>query len=380
MYALAPARIYTGEEILEAHAIIIDQHRIHHLCPTLHLPRDLPIYTVDQINIAPGFIDLQLNGCGGVMLNGSFTSKTLEIMQQTNLRSGCTSFLPTLITTSDTEIVCAVEAMQHYLATQHHQALGLHLEGPYISEQRPGIHDPHFIRPPDGQMIDYLCQQAAVIRKVTLAPEVTPLSVIQRLHQAGITVALGHSNATAQQARRAFTAGAHYVTHLFNAMAPLSSREPGLLGATLSAPEIYAGVIADGVHLAWSNLRIAQQLKREKLILVTHATAAAGSTLDHFLFAGQRVYCRSGQCRNEQGRLSGSTLTMMEAVKNCVHYAGIALEEALRMASLYPAQAIGLANQLGSIAPGKVANLVLFTNDYSVVATVLNGHYQFLEH
>lgn len=376
MYALAPARIYTGEEILEAHAIIIDQARIHHLCPTLHLPHDLPIYPLEQINIAPGLIDLQLNGCGGVMLNGAFTLKTLEIMQQTNLRSGCTSFLPTLITTSDTEMVCAVETMRHYLATQPHQALGLHLEGPYIRDQPPGIHDPRLIRSPDGQMIDYLCQQAAVIRQVTLAPEITPLSVIQRLHHAGITVSLGHSNATEQQARRAFTAGAHCVTSLFNAMAPLSSQEPSLLGAALSAPEIYAGVIADGIHLAWSNIRIAKQLKKEKLFLVTAATAAAGSTVDHFLFAGQRVYYRNGQCRNEQGTLSGSTLTMMGAVKNCVDYAGIALEEALRMASRYPAQAIGLANQLGTITPGKIANLVLFTQDCSVVATVLNGHYQ----
>ena len=377
MYALTHGRIFTGHEILDDHAIIIANGLIERVCPLADVPANVEQRSVNGAIIAPGFIDVQLNGCGGVQFNDTaeaVTVETLEIMQKANEKSGCTNFLPTLITTSDDLMKQGVRVMREYLAKHPNQALGLHLEGPWLNLVKKGTHNPDFVRKPDAELVKFLCDNADVITKVTLAPEMVEPEVITALANAGIVVSAGHSNATAKEARIGFRAGITFATHLFNAMPYMSGREPGLTGAILDANEIYCGIIADGLHVDFINIRNAKRLKGDKLCLVTDATAPAGANIEQFIFAGKTIYYRNGLCVDENGTLSGSSLTMIEGVRNLVEHANIALDEVLRMATLYPARAIGVDKRLGSIGPGKVANLTAFTHDFNIIKTIVNGN------
>lgn len=381
MYALTNAVIYTGHDRLENHAVIIDGELIHRVCPENELPADIEKKDLGGAILSPGFIDLQVNGCGGVQFNDNeadISIRTLEIMQKANERNGCTSFLPTLITSPDALMKLSISTMREYLKIYKNQALGLHLEGPYINPVKKGTHNPAYIRKPDAAMVDFLCENADVITKLTLAPEMADPAVIRKLTNAGIVVSSGHSNATYEEARAGFENGITLSTHLFNAMPYISGRQPGLIGAIYDTSEIYAGIIADGLHVSWPNIRNSKVLKGDKLILVTDATAPAGldpqtSGLDHFIFAGKTIYYRDGLCVDENGTLSGSSLTMIRAVQNCVQHVGIPLDETLRMATLYPARAIGVEDRLGSIKTGNIANLTAFTADFSICMTMVNG-------
>ncbi|ENM5897806.1 N-acetylglucosamine-6-phosphate deacetylase [Vibrio mimicus] len=376
MYALTNCKIYTGNDVLVKHAVIINGDKIETVCPIESLPSDIKMVDLNGANLSPGFIDLQLNGCGGVMFNDEITAKTIDIMHKANLKSGCTSFLPTLITSSDENMRQAIAAAREYQSQYPNQSLGLHLEGPYLNVMKKGIHSVDFIRPSDDSMIDTICANSDVIAKVTLAPENNKPEHIEKLVKAGIIVSIGHTNATYAEARQSFESGITFATHLFNAMTPMVGREPGVVGAIYDTPDVYAGIIADGFHVDYANIRIAHKIKGEKLVLVTDATAPAGAEMDYFIFVGKKVYYRDGKCVDENGTLGGSALTMIEAVQNTVEHVGIALDEALRMATLYPAKAIGVDDKLGRIKKGMIANLTVFDRDFNVKATVVNGQYE----
>lgn len=376
MYALTNGRIFTGHEILDNHAVVIADGLIERVCALDELPAGVATRDVNGALIAPGFIDLQLNGCGGVQFNDDLAAisvETLNIMQKANEKSGCTSFLPTLITSTDEMMKRAVEVMRAYLAQNANKALGLHLEGPWLSPRKPGTHNPALIRTPTKELVDFLCENADVIGQITLAPEQVDSEVIRRLSKAGIVISAGHSHATHDEARRGISAGVSFATHLYNAMPTITGREPGLIGALFDSPDVWCGIIADGLHVHYANIRNAKRIKGDKLILVTDATAPAGATIDRFIFAGKTIYYRDGLCVDENGTLSGSALTMIEAVANSVEHAGIALDETLRMATLYPARAMGIEDKLGSVEAGKVANLTVFTRDYKIIKTIVNG-------
>ncbi|GAB3526182.1 N-acetylglucosamine-6-phosphate deacetylase [Photobacterium alginatilyticum] len=376
MYALTNCRIFTGSDVLNNHAVIIDGVNIHAICPADELPQDIETLDLDGANLTPGFIDLQLNGCGGVMLNDEINADTIHTMHRANLKSGCTSFLPTLITSSDEDMKAVIAAAREYHAQYQNHSLGLHLEGPYLNVMKKGIHSVDHIRRSDDAMIQTICDNADIVAKVTLAPEQNSHEHIRQLAEAGIVVSAGHTNATYVEARKGFEAGISFATHLFNAMTPIAGREPGMVGAIYDTPDVYTGVIADGFHVDYANIRMAHRMKGEKLVLVTDATAPAGADIDHFIFVGKKVYYRDGKCVDENGTLGGSALTMIEAVQNSVEHAGIALDEAIRMATLYPARAIGADKTLGAIKKGMVANLAIFDRDFHVRATVVNGEYE----
>lgn len=376
MYALTHGRIYTGQEILDNHAVVIADGLIERVCALSDLPAGVATRDVGGAIIAPGFIDLQLNGCGGVQFNDDINAlsvETLNTMQQANEKSGCTSFLPTLITSTDEMMKRAVEVMRAYLAQNANKALGLHLEGPWLSPRKPGTHNPALIRKPDQALVDFLCANADVITKITLAPEQVESAVIRQLSEAGIVISAGHSHATHEEARIGIAAGVSFSTHLYNAMPTITGREPGLIGALFDSPDVWCGIIADGLHVHYANIRNAKRIKGDKLILVTDATAPAGAAIDQFIFAGKTIYYRDGLCVDEHGTLSGSALTMIEAVANSVEHVGISLDETLRMATLYPARAMGMEKKLGSVQAGKVANLTVFTRDYKIIQTIVNG-------
>lgn len=378
MYALVNGRIYTGHEILDNHAVVIADGLIARVCPRDDLPDGIAQRDLAGALLAPGFIDLQLNGCGGVQFNDDIDAlsvETLEIMQRANEKSGCTSFLPTLITSSDALMKRAIDTMRAYKQRHKNQALGLHLEGPWLNKAKKGTHNPDLIRLPDPALVRYLCDHADVITKVTLAPENAGAAVIRQLTEAGIVVSAGHSNATYDEAKAGFRAGVTFATHLYNAMPAFAGREPGLIGALFDSPDVYCGIIADGLHVHYANVRNAKRIKGNKLVLVTDATAPAGAAaeMDKFIFAGKTIYYRNGLCVDENGTLSGSAITMIESVRNAVDHVGIALDEALRMATLYPAQAMGVDKQLGTVEAGKVANLTVFTRDFKIIKTFVNG-------
>lgn len=339
---------------------------------TTTLPNDHDLIDLQGLTLSPGFIDLQINGCGGVNLNSAITEQTLDTMHATNLRFGCTSFLPTLITASDADIKEAIAVIARYRQIYPERVPGLHIEGPWLNPDRRGIHDQSLVRTPTPELVDYLCEHAEAIAKITLAPEMVEQSVITRLSDAGIIVSIGHSNATCAQVQDAEQAGARFVTHLHNAMSPLGSREPGVVGATFDSKQLCAGIIADGYHLSWENLRIAQRIMGDRLILVSDATAAAGSDIEQFSFGGQTVYHRSGKCVGVDGTLGGSALTMEDAGRNAVEH-GITPEDAIRMATRNPAGVLGLEKELGVIANGAFANLVILDQDYRVRGTVSGG-------
>ncbi|MCF7495977.1 N-acetylglucosamine-6-phosphate deacetylase [Vibrio sp. L5-1] len=376
MYALSNCKIYTGSDVLTDHAVVIENELIKKVCPISELPEGIEVRDLNGANLSPGFIDLQLNGCGGVMLNDEITADTMQIMHKANLKSGCTSFLPTLITSSDEDMRAVITAAREYHNQYQNQSLGLHLEGPYLNVAKKGIHSVDHIRKSDSEMIELICENSDLVAKVTLAPELNDPEHIERLRKAGVVVSIGHTNATYAEARQGFESGITFATHLFNAMTPMVGREPGVVGAIYDTPEVYAGIIADGFHVDYANIRIAHKIKGEKLVLVTDATAPAGADMEYFIFVGKKVYYRDGKCVDENGTLGGSALTMIEAVQNTVEHAGIALDEALRMATLYPATAIGVESKLGRIKKGMVANLAVFDRDFNVKATVVNGQYE----
>ncbi|MEL0659071.1 N-acetylglucosamine-6-phosphate deacetylase [Psychromonas arctica] len=378
MYALTNCVIYTTESILVDHAVIIENELVKSIIPINELPSDNRCIDLNGNNLTPGFIDLQLNGCGGVMFNGAETQQTLLTMQAANLKSGTTSYLPTFITDCDERMKKALDVVREYMQITDNEVLGLHLEGPYINLVKKGIHRAEFIREPNTEMIDLICANADIISQITLAPEMTPDNVIAQLSNAGIVVSLGHSNGTYQQATNAIKHGASCATHLFNAMSSITGREPGIVGAVYDN-NIYAGIIVDGFHVDYVNVRLSKKIMGDKLILVTDATAPAGADIERFSnqfdFVGTTVYYKDGKCFGEDGTLGGSAVTMIESIQQCVKFVGIPLDEAIRMATLYPAKAISVNHKLGSIHSGKIANLAIFNNDYQVTGTVVNGIY-----
>lgn len=372
-YVLVNFRAMTGlahQNDLEA--VVIAGQRIAATGRIADVAGSLPRVDLQGLHLSPGFIDLQLNGCGGVLFNSAISAATLDTMHAANLRSGCTSFLPTLISCSDDDMIRAVTVVRDYRRRHPQRVPGIHLEGPYLNPQRRGIHHPDFIRPPCPRMIRWLCEQADAIAMVTLAPEVCPDGTIEQLAEAGITVAMGHSNARCQQARAAEGAGVRFATHLHNAMSPLTSREPGVVGAVLDSDTLGAGIIADGHHLAWENLRIAHRLLQDRLVLVTDGTTPAGTTIPQFEFAGQTIYHRDGKCTNSDGTLAGSALTMIQAVANSIHQ-GLPSAAVIRMATVNAARAIGQQEQIGAVAAGYPANLALFDQQLQLWGTISDG-------
>jgi len=373
-YALINGVIYTGEGVVRDRPLLIQGDRIQSL--SSDVPLGWPTVDLNGASVAPGFIDLQLNGCGGVMFNDRLQAETLDIMHQTNLRSGTTSFLPTLITTGDAAMQEAIALVRKYRQAYPHRVLGLHLEGPYLNPKRKGIHNGDFVRKPDWEMLEAIVAAGKdIVKLITLAPEMATAEQIQCLAERGILVSAGHTDATYAEAIAGFEAGVGMATHLFNAMSPWQGRNPGMVGAVFRCPEVYAGIIADGHHVHFDSIRLAKQLKGDRLILVTDATPPVGTPMASFIIGGQEVFYRDGKCVSLDGTLGGSALTMMEAVANCVRQVDIPLEEALRMATLYPARAIAMDTELGWIGPGAIANLAIFNEDLQITAMVDGGQY-----
>ncbi|WP_022942889.1 N-acetylglucosamine-6-phosphate deacetylase [Psychromonas hadalis] len=370
-FAFTHIDIFNGEEIL------IDQYlEIKDNCiVAIKAMQDVQQLTIAHQNAqgllaTAGFIDLQLNGCGGVLLNSDTNQKTLDIMNQTNLKFGTTQYLPTLITSSAEQMVEAIDLIASLTSPLAQGILGLHLEGPFINQQKKGAHQAHFIRQLDKETAYYLAQHNAFIKVITIAPECVTQEVINILAEAGIIVSMGHSNATYQQLEE--KQGIQMATHLYNAMSPLTSREPGVVGYVLNHKP-HAGIIADGIHVDYAALRLAHDHLGEKLFMVTDAVTPAGTNLTHFDMAGTEAFVTNGKCHFADGTIAGAAITMQQGLKNLIEFVGISREEALRMASLYPAKAINIDHQYGKIALGYKANITLLNEKNDVIAVYQMG-------
>ncbi|GAB4437093.1 MAG: N-acetylglucosamine-6-phosphate deacetylase [Cyanobacteria bacterium J069] len=376
MHAFTHCTLHTGWQDLTDQALLIEGDRILDILPVHQLPASCATIDLGGCHVSPGFIDLQLNGCGGVMFNDEITARTLVSLHETNLKSGTTSYLPTLITTSDADMLQAIELVMHYRKSNSYTALGLHLEGPYLNPKRKGIHNSRYIRQPEPAMIKRIAAAGrSAVLLMTLAPERVDPDDILTLADAGILVSAGHSDATYEEAIAGFDAGVGMVTHLFNAMSPWLGRSPGLVGAAFDRDDVYAGMITDGHHTHLRSIALAHRLKGEKLVIVTDATPPVGTQMDSFVIGGQDVFYREGKCVSADGTLGGSALTMIEGIRNCASV-GLPLDEALRMATAYPATAIAMNDHLGYLAPGYVANLAIFNDALEMIGVCDRGQYR----
>ncbi len=333
--------------------------------------------------IAPGFIDIQLNGANGRLLTNEPSVDTVLMMAKVLPQFGCTSFLPTAITATPDRLMAAANAVAEAQTAEHPGAtiLGLHVEGPFLNPGRAGAHRRDMILPPSVELLRRLSQASlGCHRLLTLAPEMPgALEVIELAIHLGITVALGHTNATPAEIDRAADRGVTLATHLFNAMAQLGSRVPGTVGGVLANDRLSASVIADCVHVDPVSLNVAVRAKGpNRIILITDGMPPIGTTDDHFVLDGEQIEVRDGACYRSDGVLAGSALTMNAAVRNMVTAVGVPLDAAIAMASLNPARVAGVADHQGSLEPGKDADVVIIDRDVNVWMTMVEGRIRHL--
>lgn len=374
-FAIVADRVFDGERIRERCAVLVDGGRIADVVAVDSVPRGTPIRNVKDL-LAPGFIDIQVNGGGGVLFNDSPTVEGIRAIGAAHRKFGTTGFLPTLITDMREKAVAAIDAARQGLADRVPGLLGVHLEGPFISGAYRGAHNAHHIRAMDDDDIRLMTSLGAGCTLVTLSPEdrIVSMEQIAELAQAGAVIAAGHTAADYETLMEARRRGVRGYTHLFNAMPDLKKREPGPVGAALDDKNGWCSIIADLHHVSAPALRIAIQAKgADKIMLITDAMSPTGTDAESFDLTGQTAYRRNGRLEFANGTLAGADLDMATAVRNAHTQLGVDLASALRMASLVPAAFLGLDAELGKIAPGYRANLVLLDPSLTVTSTWIDG-------
>jgi N-acetylglucosamine-6-phosphate deacetylase len=365
-HAILAARLFDGEDFLAERAIVIETGRIVAQIPADALdPAIARARLADDVTLAPGFIDWQVNGGGDVLLNGDPSLAAIRTIATAHARAGVTGILPTLITDGPAKWDRLAAIADDALAIPG--VLGFHLEGPFINPERKGIHRVDFIRAARAEDIGVLARFARGRSVVTLAPECVAPGFIRALVGAGLIVSAGHSEASAEQLARAADEGLRGVTHLYNAMSPMTARAPGMVGAALADDRIFAGVIADGLHVDPLALRVAHRAKGcHRLCLVSDAMPSVGGTRASFDLLGTPITLLNGRLTDPAGKLAGAHLSLIEAVKTMVTRVGVDLADALIMASRTPAEFLGLGARKGRIAVGYDADMVALGADLTV--------------
>ena len=352
--------IFDGERLRRRHVVTCSAGKVTDVSPETEAPPDAHgRIELGEDVLVPGFVDVQVNGGGGAWFNDTPDPDTLERIGAAHRRFGTVAFLPTLISDTFDAMRAAADAVRRSIALGVPGVLGIHFEGPFLNAKRRGVHDSAHFRRLDREGVELLTAPGCGVRMVTLAPELAGPGLIRRVADAGVIVCAGHSAADYEQARRGVAAGVTGFTHLFNAMTPLRSREPGMVGAAIEDARTWFGIIADGHHVHPAAFRLAVAAKRRGgAVLVTDAMAPLGTGVRRFALRGRTIEVKGTKCTAADGTLAGSNLDMMSAVCNAARFAGIDWFEAVRMASLYPAAALGLDGQLGRIAPGYRASFV----------------------
>ncbi|RXQ99671.1 N-acetylglucosamine-6-phosphate deacetylase [Pseudoxanthomonas composti] len=374
-FALVNARVLAAQGLIEEGAVVVRDGRIAAVTDTAGAKAHTDdLRDLQGAWLAPGFIDIQVNGGGGVLFNNTPTAAGIEAIGKAHRKFGTTAFLPTLISDGADVMRTAIDATRQAIAQGVDGVLGVHLEGPYLAPARKGTHDMQRFRVPDADEIEMVTALDNGLTLLTVAPEVIGPERIAAFCARGAMVVAGHTAATYEQVRAGLQAGLRGFTHLYNAMSPLQGREPGAVGAALEDADSWCGVIVDGVHVHPGSLRVALAAKpRGKVLLVTDAMPMVGDASPSFDLYGETITAVDGVVRNAAGSLAGSALDMASAVRNSVQLLGLSLEEAVRMAALYPAQFLKLEHERGSIAPGLRADLVALDAQLGVVQTWIGG-------
>ncbi|HLY78366.1 MAG TPA: N-acetylglucosamine-6-phosphate deacetylase [Caulobacteraceae bacterium] len=372
---LVNGRVMTDRGLADGLAVRIDGERIAALGPRDELTTGADVRDLRGALLLPGFIDTQVNGGAGLLFNDEPSASTIAAIGAAHRRFGTTGFLPTLISDDLGTVKTAIDAARAAIETGVPGVLGIHIEGPYLNVTRKGIHDASKLRRTDDSSFALLTSLGVGRTLVTLAPEETSQDTIERLVKAGVVVSAGHSNAPYPIVRAALGHGVSGFTHLFNAMSPLTSREPGVVGAALEDASAWCGIIVDGVHVDPVVLKLALRLRpHERFNLITDAMPCVGSAETSFQLQGKTISVRDGACFDDEGTLAGSALDMAGAVRNAVSMLGLELADASRMASRNPAEFLGLDHELGRIARGYFADLVLLDDHLQVLDTWIHGH------
>jgi N-acetylglucosamine-6-phosphate deacetylase len=363
--------VLTPFEAIADGAVVVRDGRIERVGPRSELEVGLLDERIDAAGgyICPGFIDLQVNGGGGVMLTEEPSTDAVERMAQGLVRGGTTSFLATIVTAPEERMLRALEAVRDAQREPPPGArvLGAHLEGPFINPVRRGAHDERYIREPDVELFRrFLNAAGGSLRMITIAPELPgAFELITAAREAGVIVSIGHTDASYEETLRAIEAGAAFGTHIFNAMRPLTQRDPGVIGALLTS-DIMVGLIADGVHVHPANLDLVNRAKGAwHVALVTDALGAEPGATSFRLY-GREIAVRDGACYLPDGTLAGSALTMARAVRNMCALAGVPLLDAVRTATATPASVLGRTHEVGVLRPGASADVVILDRDLSV--------------
>ena len=369
MTALVGARIFDGERFLDDRAVIVEGARIARITAHAERPRDGGEIDLGGGVLAPGFIDVQVNGGGGALMNEAPSADVVARIAESHRKYGTVGLMPTLVTDAPEKMRTAIAAVRE-ARRRFPSVLGIHLEGPFLDPARKGAHDASYIREIEATDIELIANADCGAVMLTLAPNYVRADAIRTLAARGVLVSLGHSDATYEEAQTGLAAGARAFTHLFNAMSPLQGRRPGMVGAALDCEQAFVGVIADGCHVHPGSLRIAFAAKpRDRVMLITDAMPPAAGGPDSFLLQGRRVARVDGCLRLEDGTIAGSVITMDEALRFCVRTIGVTLGHALAMASRAPAAFLRRDRDLGRIAPGYLASLVHLDDELRVTET-----------
>ena len=373
-FAITNARVFDGTDFHNGKAVIVRNGKVDAIVESSDITENINVIDAKNQTLAPGLIDVQVNGGGGVLLNDEPDVDGIRAIMAAHRKYGTTAMLPTLITDPRDKMEAAITAVTDAISQDVPGIVGIHLEGPYLNAERKGVHDANIIRPMEGDAIDLLTRLTNGRILVTMAPEKAAKGTIKELADRGVLVCAGHTAGTYNHVQAAIAEGMRGFTHLFNAMSPMTHREPGVAGAAMADDSTWCGLIADGYHVHPAVLKVAIHAKAKgKIMLVTDAMPTVGADEKRFVLGGEEIMATDGRCALADGTLAGSDLDMIAAVKNCVEMVGIDLGEALRMASLYPAAFLKLDDVMGRIAPGYQADMILFDDDYNVTRSWIKG-------
>jgi N-acetylglucosamine-6-phosphate deacetylase len=373
--ALVNGRVMTDTGVVEGRSVLLQGDRIVDVVrDTDPRCRTARRWDLEGNLLLPGFIDTQVNGGGGVLFNDEPNVEAIRAIGSAHRRFGTTGFLPTLISDDLDVVARAVNAVRTAIEARVPGVLGIHIEGPFLNAERKGVHDPAKLRELDASAVGLLTSLKNGKTLVTLAPEMTTPDLIRRLSAAGVTVSAGHTNATYDEISLALRNGLTGFTHLFNAMSQLTGREPGVVGAALDHAESWCGLIVDGHHVAPVVLRLALRCKRlDRFMIVTDGMPSIGTLDTSFDLQGRSISVKNGLLLDEKGRLAGSHTDMAQAVRNAVSLLSIELPDAIHMATRNPAAFLGLQRDMGRIAAGFRASLVLANQNLEVLDTWIDG-------
>jgi N-acetylglucosamine-6-phosphate deacetylase len=367
--------VLVGNRFRDDLTVITQEDRIKHVQSASRTP-DTHARIVDLAGayLVPGFIDTQVNGGGGVLFNDRPTVDGIRAIAEAHRAFGTTGLLPTLISDELEVIRQALAAVKAAIEQRVPGVLGIHIEGPFLNQERRGVHDPSKLRPLTREIVDDLAPLPNGCTLLTIAPETVEPELISELTRKGFIVSCGHSNASQQQVKEALGHGMRGFTHLFNAMSQLTAREPGVVGQALADPDSWCGIIVDGHHVSPVSLDIAWRCKgTDRLMLVTDAMPPVGSTEKEFVLLGNRVTTKNGICLDQNGTLAGTALDMASAVRNMARLTCCTFADACIMASSTPAAFLGIADRRGSIEAGQRADFVILDSDYQARSTIIDG-------